>query len=159
MIIVVVLSLGAAITGLLAILTLVPGITVQMDSLVFAGGTQVLTVGARDDAFYVEALLPGGIWPKGINRRGKAGAFAVFVHSPRRNGGLSLGFSTPWWALSLLLVCYPAWVYLYTRRQRLVERRRECNECINCGYSREGNTSGTCPECGKSLGALHSVSS
>lgn len=107
---------------------------------------------ADDDGLFVDTRIPGGVWPQGLNRGGRVGSFAVELFSHPRGGGLSLSFSAPWWALFLLLICYPGWVYRNVRRQRLVDRRRERNECINCGYSREGNASGVCPECGKSLG-------
>lgn len=153
-VVVVILSFGAAITGFLAILALIPDVNFHSNSTVAAGVNVVFGASASDDGLHMRTWLPGGFWPQGLNRGGRAGSFALDIVSHRRGGGLSLSFVTPWWALFLVLICFPAWVYGFARRQRLVDcRRRERNECTNCGYSREGNASGVCPECGESLGS------
>lgn len=53
------------------------------------------------------------------------------------------------WNLSLLFAVYPALVLLRFRKLRL---RRMLGLCVACGYNLTGNTTGTCPECGRKIG-------
>jgi len=52
----------------------------------------------------------------------------------------------PLWAPALLFAFYPCWIWRGRLRTRYYRRRH--NLCVKCGYSLEGNVSGTCPECG-----------
>lgn len=45
------------------------------------------------------------------------------------------------------------------RWRRIRPYKWDAHPQCGCGYDLTGNVSGRCPECGKSLGALHSVSS
>ena len=62
---------------------------------------------------------------------------------------LYVGLTLPLWTIVALLFAPPAVGYVRGPIRR--RRRRRRNQCLNCGYAREGNTSGVCPECGNSL--------
>jgi hypothetical protein len=60
---------------------------------------------------------------------------------------ISLGWLLPIWFLVLLRANA-------IRNRRLdTEERVAANQCLSCGYSTVGNTSGRCPECGSLHGA------
>jgi predicted RNA-binding Zn-ribbon protein involved in translation (DUF1610 family) len=40
------------------------------------------------------------------------------------------------------------WVY-NDRLSTYIERTRDADRCVSCGYDLIGNTSGVCPECGE----------
>lgn len=51
----------------------------------------------------------------------------------------------PLWPAAAVLALFPVrWSFAVLRRRR----RRKNNQCLACGYSLTGNTSGVCPECG-----------
>ncbi len=52
----------------------------------------------------------------------------------------------PLWAPFLMFCIPPAVAFVQGPLRRY--RRRNRNQCIQCGYSLTGNTSGICPECG-----------
>jgi hypothetical protein len=60
-----------------------------------------------------------------------------------------IGLTLPLWSIVALLLIHPAVAFVGGPLRR--RRRRRRNQCLNCGYAREGNTSGVCPECGNSL--------
>jgi hypothetical protein len=69
--------------------------------------------------------------------------------SPINRHEAHLRVTAPFWLLFLLFAIFPAfalgkhWICLYVRRRT--------NHCAACGYSLEGNESGTCPECGRAV--------
>ncbi|MCA9255207.1 MAG: hypothetical protein KDA33_06190 [Phycisphaerales bacterium] len=54
-------------------------------------------------------------------------------------------YMLPYWCI--LVVTVPPWFHLHRRARELRLRKRR-GLCLACGYSLEGNVSGTCPECG-----------
>ncbi len=52
----------------------------------------------------------------------------------------------PLWAPLFVFSLYPAYRFMQGPLRQY--RRRHRNQCIECGYSLKGNTSGICPECG-----------
>ncbi|HXE52594.1 MAG TPA: hypothetical protein VN541_06230 [Tepidisphaeraceae bacterium] len=53
----------------------------------------------------------------------------------------------PLWPAAAVLALFPIrWSFVVLRQRR----RRKNNQCLACGYSLTGNTSGVCPECGTS---------
>lgn len=67
------------------------------------------------------------------------------------------GFYRPWmqWLLPLVVAALACYVIIWLMRWRITRNlreelnRRSLPTCMNCGYNLTGNTSGTCPECGK----------
>jgi len=56
--------------------------------------------------------------------------------------------SFPHWFLTTIFAILPAiWLFKWNKRRKLGP-----NACPDCGYDLTGNTTGTCPECGKSIG-------
>lgn len=66
-----------------------------------------------------------------------------------RSVHLHAGCAFPGWALAVLLGIYPLFL-LATGRLRWPRRKRP-GLCVYCSYDLTGNTSGTCPECGKTI--------
>ena len=69
---------------------------------------------------------------------------------------LTLDRFAPWlqWTtrvarIAVVLALIPA-VILF-RKEWDREQRRKAGCCIHCGYNLTGNTSGTCPECGRPI--------
>ena len=54
--------------------------------------------------------------------------------------------SIPLWMLTGALLMQPTLAYVCGPLRRRLRRRR--SQCLSCGYSLTGNSSGTCPECG-----------
>lgn len=69
------------------------------------------------------------------------------------------GVYRPWmqWAMPCLLAIMAVFVIIWLVRGRITRNlREELNNhslptCMPCGYNLTGNTSGTCPECGKRI--------
>lgn len=61
-----------------------------------------------------------------------------------------LNATLPLW-MPLLLFGLPLGILLARGPLRRLHRRR-CGLCLKCGYNLQGNTSGTCPECGGRIG-------
>lgn len=55
----------------------------------------------------------------------------------------------PLWMVVVLLFIQPTMAFIRGPVIRRIRRRR--NLCLHCGYDREGNESGVCPECGQTL--------
>ncbi len=74
----------------------------------------------------------------------------------RRDGAEFTGsmwtMTFPLWAASIIFAAYPALAFIRGPLRRW--RRRRQGRCVPCGYDLTGNTSGTCPECGKPCGPL-----
>ena len=49
--------------------------------------------------------------------------------------------------VAVAIGCVPLLITLYPRYRALLRRRK--SQCVECGYCLFGNTSGICPECGK----------
>lgn len=60
-------------------------------------------------------------------------------------GARNRGFRLPLWMPLAISLVYPLWHLTPWHRRRI---RRKHNQCVACGYSLTGNTSGVCPECG-----------
>ena len=56
--------------------------------------------------------------------------------------------SLPTLAVFILLATYPTIAFIRGPLRRRQRRRK--GQCLQCGYSLEGNVSGVCPECGRS---------
>lgn len=54
----------------------------------------------------------------------------------------------PVWSLVIALIILPIRDSI---RERRLLRRKNRNECLECGYNLTGNISGQCPECGKPI--------
>ncbi len=63
-----------------------------------------------------------------------------------RAGWHYIGFTLPIWFVVITLLTHPTLAFFYGPVRR--RNRRNRNECVRCGYSREGDTTGRCPECG-----------
>ena len=62
--------------------------------------------------------------------------------------------SVPHWLILGILAAYPCVSGSFAARRNLRRRRRHTHDqCLTCGYSLTGNTSGTCPECGQEVRA------
>lgn len=55
----------------------------------------------------------------------------------------------PLWMIVSLLFIQPALAFIRGPLRRVIRRRR--NQCLVCGYSRIGNETGICPECGHTV--------
>jgi len=64
---------------------------------------------------------------------------------------VALWDSAPFWlvvpAISVA-IAGGAFGFVRDRADRRAIRRRQRRQCVACGYSLHGNTSGVCPECG-----------
>jgi len=72
-----------------------------------------------------------------------------FITSPQNNSDFRLHFrclETPAWLPVLLFSTYPIFSFVHGPLLRFRRLRRGL--CVKCKYDLEGNTSGTCPECG-----------
>ena len=59
-----------------------------------------------------------------------------------------------WVPIAVTAALPAAWLLLFLARRLLLPMRRErLGLCRSCGYDLTGNTSGTCPECGKPVPA------
>jgi hypothetical protein len=115
-----------------------------------------------------EGLITDGQWARVIVQAGNVQA--VYAHTttaqlPRRRvtpmvgslGVLSFGTGmnnewrwvhavVPVWVVTSVLLFPPALAYVRGPLRRSWRGRR--NQCVECGYSLAGNSSGVCPECG-----------
>jgi len=62
------------------------------------------------------------------------------------NGWHYVGITVPIWFIVISLLTHPTLAFFYGPVRR--RNRRKRNECVRCGYSRTGDTTGRCPECG-----------
>lgn len=100
--------------------------------------------------YWVEPHLTGKLHP---GTRHPSGSSASH-RPPNRSKGVYYGivdvsFSV-WIVLVLGLMCLSALFPRWVREWRL-NRNKTVNVCMKCGYDLTGNTSGTCPECGRSI--------
>ncbi len=58
-------------------------------------------------------------------------------------------FRTPYWALFVLFIAYPATAFIRGPLRRY--RRRRKGLCVKCAYDLTGNVSGVCSECGAKI--------
>ncbi len=63
-----------------------------------------------------------------------------------REGWHYIGLTLPIWLVVVVLLTHPTLAFFFGPIRR--RNRRKRNECVRCGYSREGDTTGRCPECG-----------
>lgn len=84
----------------------------------------------------------------------KHSGFSVLGFSVHRaaaaNGLVGTDIIVPLWLVVLLSLMLPA-LWMRRLRRESARKRRRMNQCIACGYSLMGNTSGTCPECGSPI--------
>jgi hypothetical protein len=58
-----------------------------------------------------------------------------------------------WWAILVAVISLVSWVGTVTAlaKRKTTTLRRKHGQCLGCGYSLTGNTSGVCPECGTAV--------
>ena len=106
------------------------------------------------DVYFQSPIPPycGGDWWWHCNRLEHrfwfgSGVYFVWFHSPPE----LIYLRAPLW-LPLLLISLPTGFLFWSDHRRRM--RSDC--CIKCGYNLTGNTSGKCPECGKTTAARES---
>jgi hypothetical protein len=94
------------------------------------------------------AMGPPGMWRVGDRWWNRLGfCYSPSVYATPLVASSERLISFPYWFVLLLGLTFPvSWVVW--SRVRLA-RRRDAGGCSHCGYNLTGNTSGTCPECGK----------
>jgi hypothetical protein len=81
-----------------------------------------------------------------------AGCELVF-RADQRSSFMPWSARVPLWLAAVLFLAFPAWsVALGPSARR--RRRERLGLCARCGYSRHGNVSNVCPECGENLTAI-----
>jgi hypothetical protein len=125
--------------------------------------------GIPDDALWIGSRLPKprvqvaivkgtvhivhsapGAWGKVPESQAVLAGFSVKSRTIWTPGGgiVARGIGFPFWALALPLSVYPGVALVRGPVRR--RRRRLRGLCLTCGYDLTGNTSGVCPECGRS---------
>ena len=80
--------------------------------------------------------------PLGIPHRW---AFGGFEYDYLFVDGVTIVF-IPLWVFACLFALYPTIAFIRGPLRR--HRRQRKGQCLQCGYSLEGNVTGVCPECG-----------
>jgi hypothetical protein len=115
---------------------------------------------------YTMAGLPVVLRPQAVGRYDEGGGFEVVPCTasidPARLAAVRndwhrrldapVGSVAHWQVVAATAVLPAGWASLRGRRAWVRRRRKAMGLCLRCGYDLRGNVSGTCPECGSSVG-------
>ena len=115
-------------------------------------------VTAPGEWVFIEHLSYAPMFPLRISRpwgaRPQPPRWFWFNHSTAPGNPFNCEIVVPYRTIALASGVLPSvWLMLlWVRRHRRRRYRARHGLCIHCGYDLQGNVSGVCPECGKSLG-------